>query len=111
MTVARHPAFALSLKNVSTEQLKDGNDSCLELNFERYQIRGASIGPSQQGSVYRCTCGHLSIGDLIDLEHAAETKQAVNLIFVGGQLLLLDVAVEHIEPGWVRVEGRVGAGS
>jgi hypothetical protein len=96
---------------VSTEQQKTGSDSCLELNFTGYQIRGASISPSQQGPVYRCTCGRLTIGDLIDLEHAAEWRQAVKLFLSDTQLLLLDVEVEHIEPGWVRVEGRVAAAS
>jgi hypothetical protein len=89
------------------KQQENNRDVQLELDFARYQIRKASIAHGAEGAVYRCTCGRLSIEDLIDLEHAAELRQAVNLIFPGEQILLSDVAVEHIEPGWIKMEGRV----
>lgn len=81
---------------------------CLELQCSGRQLETAKISFSRNGVIYRVTCGPLSDPELVRLERAALTGDLVRLVFPQrSAVMLADITLEHPQPGWAQLEGRV----
>ena len=79
----------------------------LELNCADYRVTAASIGHGRDGAVFRCTIGPVTDELLRALDDAARSADPVRLVFPKQPLLLERIQVKRIEPGRVRIAGRV----
>jgi hypothetical protein len=79
----------------------------LDLDCAEYEVRGASIGHSRRGAVFRCTIGPLTEDLLNALTELAETKGSVRLVFPKQPLVLERVSVERIAPSSARISGHL----
>ena len=78
-----------------------------ELNCSDYQVKAASIGHGRGGAVFRCTISPVTDEVLKALDAAARSEDVVRLVFPKQPLLLERIQVKRIEPGRVRIAGRV----
>jgi len=81
--------------------------SSVELKCADYQVRSASIGHSGSGDVFRCTLSPVTDDVLESLDAAARANETIRLIFPKEPLLLERVEVKRLEPGCVRIVGRI----
>jgi hypothetical protein len=84
--------------------MTEGN---VELKCADYQVRSASIGHSSSGDVFRCTLSPVSDDVLESLDAAARANETVRLIFPKEPLVLERIEVKRLEPGCVRIVGRI----
>ena len=79
----------------------------LELNCADYRVTAASIGHGRSGAVFRCTISPVTDEMLKALDAAARSEDVIRLIFPKQPLLLERIQVKRVEPGGVRISGRV----
>jgi hypothetical protein len=82
-------------------------DRIVELNSVDYQVTSASMGHGRHGAVFRCTLRPVTREVLEELELAAQSNGMVRLVFPKEPLLLERIDVQRVEPGCVRLAGRV----
>jgi hypothetical protein len=82
-------------------------DRIVELNSVDYQVTSASMGHGRSGAVFRCTLRPVTTEVLEELELAAQSNGMVRLVFPKEPLLLERIDVQRIEPGCIRLAGRV----
>ena len=78
-----------------------------ELNCADYEVKAASIGHGRAGAVFRCTISPVTDEVLKALDAAATSEDVIRLVFPKQPLLLERIQVKRIEPGRVRLVGRV----
>jgi hypothetical protein len=78
-----------------------------ELKCTDYRVRSASIGHSSSGDVFRCTLSPVSEDVLESLDAAARAHETIRLIFPKEPLVLERIEVKRLEPGCVRIVGRI----
>jgi hypothetical protein len=83
-------------------------ESNVELECADYQIRSASIGHTRSGAVFRCTISPVSDELLESLDAAARANETIRLKFKE-PLVLERIEVKRLEPGCVRIVGRIVA--
>ena len=81
--------------------------SDVELNCDDYHIRSASIGHGRSGTTFRCTISNVEQHVVSSLEDAARTDGTLRLVFPKEPLVLERIDVRLIEPGCVRIVGRI----
>ncbi|HUQ51216.1 MAG TPA: hypothetical protein VM692_03275 [Gammaproteobacteria bacterium] len=79
----------------------------VELNSVDYEVTSASMGHGRNGAVFRCTLRPVTDAVLEELELAAQSDGMVRLVFPKEPLLLERIDVQQVEPGCVRLAGRV----
>ena len=78
-----------------------------ELNCADYDIKSASIGHGREGSVFRCTLSPVA-DDIVDaLDEAVRSNRMIRLVFPKQPLVIESIEVVRLEPGRVRIAGRV----
>jgi hypothetical protein len=81
--------------------------SDVELKCEDYHIRSASIGHGRTGTTFRCTISDVTDDIVETLENAARSDGTVRLVFPKEPLVLERIDVRRVEPGCIRIVGRV----
>ena len=81
--------------------------SDVELNCDDYHIRSASIGHGRSGTTFRCTISNVADDVVATLEKAARTEGTLRLVFPKEPLVLERIDVRRIEPGCIRIVGRI----
>ena len=92
------------------EKLKRrGEGSTLELNFGAdCDVTAASFVPEGDGGTFACSVGPLSDDLVAALNHAAQLRTPVRLLFPGDQSVFLElVTLERKGPQLMRLSGRV----
>ncbi len=82
-------------------------DSTVELKCADYQVSSASMGHTRAGAVFRCTVSPVSDETIELLAAAARAQEMIRLVFPKEPLLLERVDVKRLEPGTVRIVGRI----
>jgi len=78
-----------------------------ELKSADYQVKSASIGHGRSGDVFRCTLSPVS-GDVLDaLADAIRAKRMIRFAFPQQPLVIESVDLVQVEPGIIRIGGRV----
>lgn len=70
-------------------------------------IRSASIGHGRSGTTFRCTISDLTDDVIKTLEKAAGDDGTLRLVFPKQPLVLEHIHVRRVEPGCVRIMGRI----
>lgn len=78
-----------------------------ELKCAGYQIKSARIGHGGGGTVFRCTLGPISDDVLEALADAVRAKRVIRFAFPQRPLLLEAVDLRRLDPGFIRIGGRV----
>jgi hypothetical protein len=105
--VGCHSAAEQLVNAMPTNEEKSGADACLELNCAGYQLAHASITKGIDGAVYRVNCGPIAESEFVILEHAAQSKTDVRLVFADFKVRLASIEIEHLDAGWVHIAGHV----
>ena len=79
----------------------------IDLNCDGAELKAASIGHGRDGYVFRFTIGPISEDLLKGLHAAARVNSMIRLMFPEQPLLLERVAIEQIEPRFVRIFGHI----
>ena len=79
----------------------------VELNCDDYHIRSASIGHGRNGTTFRCTISDVADDVVETLEDAARADKPIRLVFPKEPLLLERIDVRRVEPGCIRIVGRI----
>ncbi len=82
-------------------------DCSVELDCANYQVRSASIGYTISGAVFGCTLSAVPDSILESLDEAAQSNESIRLIFPKQPLVLERVEIKRLEPGCVRIAGRI----
>jgi hypothetical protein len=82
-----------------------------ELNCANYHVKAASIGHGRGGSVFRCTLSPVSDEVLEALDDAVRSNRMIRFVFPKQPLVLESIEVVRLEPGRVRISGRVFEGT
>jgi hypothetical protein len=78
-----------------------------DLQTADYLVKSASIGHGRDGDVFRCTLRPVS-GDVLEaLAGAVRCKRMIRFAFPQHPLVIESVELVQIEPGLVRIGGRV----
>jgi hypothetical protein len=81
-------------------------ESSVELECSEYEVRSASIGHSRGGATFRCTISPLPDDIMDSLDAAARANETIQLNFKE-PLVLERIEVKRLEPGCVRIVGRI----
>ena len=79
----------------------------VELNCDDYHIGSASIGHGRSGTTFRCTISDMTDDIVKRLENVARSDGTLRLVFPKEPLILEHIDVRRVEPGCVRIVGRV----
>jgi hypothetical protein len=85
-------------------------DRSVELDCAEYHVQSASIGHARSAAVFGCTIRTVPDAIVAILDEAARSNESIRLIFPREPLVLERVEVERLEPGCVRIVGRLVAG-
>ena len=78
-----------------------------ELNCSHYEVKSASIGHGRGGSVFRCTLSPVTDEVLEALDDAVRSNRMIRFVFPKQPLVIESIEVVQLEPGRVRIAGRV----
>jgi len=78
-----------------------------ELNCADYDIKSASIGHGREGSVFRCTVSPVDDEVMDALDEAVRSNRMIRFVFPKQPLVIESIEVVRLEPGHVRIAGRV----
>lgn len=83
------------------------NGSSIDVTCADYDVTSASIAHSPGGAVFRCTISPVTDQVIARLDAAARANGTIRLIFPKEPLILERVEVKRIEPGRVRIRGKI----
>ena len=78
-----------------------------ELNCANYQVNSASIGHGRGGSVFQCTLSPVTDDVMEALDDAVRSNRMIRFVFPKQPLVIESIEVVRLEPGRVRIAGRV----
>jgi hypothetical protein len=84
-------------------------DRGVELDCADSRVSAASIRHTRAGAIFGCTISAVPDEMLESLRAAVDANETIRLIFPKAPLILERVEVERVEPGCVRIVGRIVA--